>query len=98
VFENLIRDGLRGTETSNTLCPVLSEYLLVKLADLVVPAGEHLPQRRSRSSGAASYIATHFRRLRSLEEVAAECDINEAYLCACSAASTTRGRTGICFG
>jgi AraC-like DNA-binding protein len=81
VFENLIRDGLRGTETSNTLCTVLSEYLLVKLADLVVPAGEHASSASVTFQRCRQHIATHFRRLRSLEEVAEECDINEAYLC-----------------
>jgi AraC-like DNA-binding protein len=82
VFDNLIRDGLRGTGASNTLCAVLAEYLLFKLADLVMPPGAPRP-----SPAAATYqrcrehITAHFRRLRSLEQVARECDVDQAYLC-----------------
>jgi AraC-like DNA-binding protein len=81
VFENLIRDGLRGTETSNTLCAVLTEYLIVKLADLVVPAGEQPSPAAVTYQRCRHHIATHFRRLRSLDQIATECDINQAYLC-----------------
>jgi AraC-like DNA-binding protein len=81
VFENLIRDGLRATQTSNTLCTVLAEYLIVKLADLLVPAGEQPSPAVVTFQRCRQHIATHFRRLRSLEQAAAECDINEAYLC-----------------
>lgn len=81
IFDTLIRDGSRGTTSANTLCVALWEYLIIKLADLVLPPG-------SCPSGAAAtfqrcrrYINNHFRRLRSLEQVAEECDIDQAYLC-----------------
>ena len=81
VFENLIRDGLRGTQTSKALCTVLAEYLIVKLAGLVMPAGDQPSPASVTFERCRQHIATHFCRLRSLEQVAAECDINEAYLC-----------------
>jgi AraC-like DNA-binding protein len=81
VFDHLIRDGLRGTGASNTLCAVLSEYLVVKLAELVLPAGERPSPAAGTFQRCRQYIATHFRRLRSLEQIATECDINQAYLC-----------------
>lgn len=81
VFDNLIRDGLRGSGASNALCAVLAEYLMIKLADLVVPPGARPSAAAATYQRCRRHIATHFRRLRSLEQVAEECDIDQAYLC-----------------
>lgn len=81
IFDKLIRDGSGGAQTCSILCSTLLEYLMIKLADLVAsptvppsPAGATFQRCRQ-------YIATHFRRLRSLEQIATECDIDRAYLC-----------------
>lgn len=81
IFENLIRDGSRGTGASNLLCVALSEYLMIKLGDLVMPPGERPSPAAATFQRCRRYIATHFRRLRSLEQVADECGIDQAYLC-----------------
>lgn len=81
VFDNLIRDGVRETQASSALCAALAEYLLVKVADLLVAAGTCPSPASVTFQRCREYIATHFRRLRSLEQVATECDINQAYLC-----------------
>jgi AraC-like DNA-binding protein len=81
VFDSLIRDGSRGTGASNMLCVALSEYLMIKLADLVMPPGERPSPAAATFQRCRRYITTHFRRLRSLEQVADECGIDQAYLC-----------------
>ena len=81
VFDNLIRDGSRGTGASSPLCVALSEYLVIKLADLVVPTGARPSAAAATFQRCRQYITTHFRRLRSLEQIAEECDIDQAYLC-----------------
>ena len=81
VFDNLIRDGVRGTSAANTLCAVLSEYLMIKLTDLVIPPGTRPSPAAATFHRCRQYIVTHFRRLRSLEQIAEECQIDQAYLC-----------------
>jgi AraC-like DNA-binding protein len=81
IFENLIRDGLRNTATANVLCAVLSEYLLIKLAELITPPGARPSPASATFQRCQQYIAAHFRRLRSLEQIADECDLDQAYLC-----------------
>ena len=81
IFENLIRDGLCNTATANVLCAVLSEYLLIKLADLITPPGARPSPASATFQRCRQYIAAHFRRLRSLEQIAEECDLDQAYLC-----------------
>ena len=81
VFDNLIRDGLRDSGASNSLCAALCEYLLIKMADLVMPSGTRPSPASATFQRCRQYIATHFRRLRSLEQIAQECDIDQAYLC-----------------
>ena len=81
IFDNLIRDGSRGTSSANTLCIALWEYLVIKMADLVLPAGSCPSAATATFQRCRQYIRTHFRRLRSLEQIAEECCIDQAYLC-----------------
>ena len=81
IFDIIIRDGLRGTATSNTLCAVLFEYLMIKLADLIAPPGTRPSPASDTFQRCRQYIVANFRRLRSLEQIAAECDLDQAYLC-----------------
>ncbi|HXE54997.1 MAG TPA: AraC family transcriptional regulator [Tepidisphaeraceae bacterium] len=81
IFNNIIRDGLRGTGTSNVLCAALSEYLMIKLAELIASPGARPSPASATFQRCRQYIAANFRRLRSLEQIAGECDIDQAYLC-----------------
>jgi AraC-like DNA-binding protein len=81
IFDSLIRDGLRASGASGTLCAALLEYLMIKLADLVMPAAASPSPASARFQRCRQYIATHFRRLRSLDQIAEECQIDQAYLC-----------------
>jgi len=81
VFENLIRDGGRGSDASITLCAVLCEYLMIKLADLLISPGTKPSPASATFQRCRQHITTHFSRLRSLEQIADECQIDQAYLC-----------------
>ena len=81
IFDNLIRDGLRNNGMCNVLCAVLLEYLMIKLADLMTPCGARPSPASATFQRCRQYISANFRRLRSLGQIAEECDIDEAYLC-----------------
>jgi AraC-like DNA-binding protein len=81
VFDDFIRDGLKGTGYAPALCAALFEYLVLKIADSQMPgkAGQTLAfgtYQRCRQ-----HIVEHCRRLTSLNEVARECHVDRAYLC-----------------
>ncbi len=81
VFDELIRNGLRHTYFSPALCVKLLEYLILKIAELLIPwHGVGTPafatyQRCHR------YIWANHARLRSMAEVSQECHVDPAYLC-----------------
>ena len=81
IFDNLIRDGSRGTSSASLLCVALWEYLMVKLADLLLPPGTCPSASAATFQRCRRYINNHFRRLRSLMQIAQECNIDQAYLC-----------------
>jgi AraC-like DNA-binding protein len=81
IFDTLIRDGVRGNSASCTLCASLGEYLLKKLADLSMTPGTRPSPAFATFERCRQYMLAHFRRLRSLEQIANECDIDQAYLC-----------------
>ncbi|MGA2061559.1 MAG: AraC family transcriptional regulator [Thermoguttaceae bacterium] len=81
VFDELIRNGLRHTYFSPSLCVKLLEYLILKIAESLMPwHGVETPafatyQRCHR------YIWANHPRLRSMAEVSRECRVDPAYLC-----------------
>jgi len=81
VFDELIRNGLKHTYFSASLCVKLLEYLIIKIAESLIPwHGVETPafatyQRCYR------YIRANYSRLRTMAEVARECHVDPAYLC-----------------
>ncbi len=81
VLESMIGDGLRGTVHAGALCATLVEYLIVKLADSIMPWEARQTPAFATYERCRRHMAEHFVRLRSLEEVARECRVDAAYLC-----------------
>jgi len=82
VFDNLMRDGSRaGGESSGVLCAALAEYLLIKVSSLMVRPGTCRSTACAKFERCRQYIAAHFRRLKTLAQIAQECEIDQAYLC-----------------
>lgn len=81
LFDELIRNGLRGTRQTPEICTRLLEALMWKILDARAP----LPGQESLAFATyqqcRDFIGEHFLRLRSLDQVAHECHLDVAYLC-----------------
>lgn len=80
-FEDLLHTGQRQRETSQRLCGLLLEMLILQLHELAVP------QKTIDSMSWATYqncrarIETNFIRMKDLSEVATTCHVSEPYIC-----------------
>jgi len=81
LFDNLIRDGLKGTGYASILCATLLEYLIVKLADSLMPWEARQTPAFATYQRCRRHIAEQFDKLKSLEQAARECHVDRAYLC-----------------
>jgi AraC-like DNA-binding protein len=81
VFDDFIRDGLKGSGYGPALCAALFEYLVLKIADSQMPGQAGQPRAFSTYQRCRQYIVEHCRRLMSLNQVARECRVDRAYLC-----------------
>ncbi len=81
LFDELIRNGLRGTRQSPDICAMLLEALGRKILEARAP----LPGREALAfetyQQCRDHIGRHFLRLRTVEQIAKECHLNDAYLC-----------------
>lgn len=81
LFDELIDAGLRGRRGSGELCVKLLECLALRMA------GARTPTEGAETMAFATYehcrrhIEQHCLRLRTLEQIADECHVNNAYLC-----------------
>ncbi|MGA2029660.1 MAG: helix-turn-helix transcriptional regulator, partial [Verrucomicrobiota bacterium] len=81
LFDELIRNGLRGTPRSPEICVRLLEGLILKMFDARVPLPSQDTLAFSTYQQCRSHINQNFLRLRSLKQISAECRIDAAYLC-----------------
>jgi AraC-like DNA-binding protein len=81
LFDELIQCGLHASPHQGGLCVKLLECLVLKIADSRAPLkGAEAPAFNTYQR-CRSHVQDHFRRLKSLEQIAAECHVNNAYLC-----------------
>jgi AraC-like DNA-binding protein len=81
LFDELIEAGLGGRAASEPLCARLLECIALRITGARAPmtsAGNH---GFNTWQECRRYIEEHSLRLRTLEQIAAECHINNAYLC-----------------
>jgi AraC-like DNA-binding protein len=81
LFDELIRSGQRDTRHSPELCRQLLECLGVKLLEARAPVQEAESAAYAAYQTSRQFVQEHFRRLRTLEQVAQECHLGTAYLC-----------------
>lgn len=81
LFDELIRNGRRGTPGAHEICLQLLRGLTLKITDARAP----LPGRDTLAFGTYQHCREHiqnnFLKLRSIEQVAAECHLDNTYLC-----------------
>lgn len=81
LFDELIHSGLRATPTSIDLCLGLLRCMGLKIAESRAPLEGPDSQAFATFQKCRQHLQRHFLRLRTLEEAAAECHVNNAYLC-----------------
>jgi AraC-like DNA-binding protein len=81
LFDELIHCGLKATRRSAALCDSLLSCLALKLRDSRAPVDGAEKLAFSTYQTCRQHIQQHFQRLKTLEQLSAECHVNNAYLC-----------------
>ncbi len=81
LFAELIQIGLQGRPSCSMLCAKLLECLALRIADARAPMTGAETLAFSTYQHCRSHVERHFLRLKTLEQIAAECHANNAYLC-----------------
>ena len=81
IFDELIRCGCKGTRHSPVLCAKLLECLALKIADSRAPLGRAETLAFGTYQQCRQHIQERFDRLKTLQQIAAECHVSAPYLC-----------------
>lgn len=81
LFDELIHIGLRFGRQNAGLCSKLLECLTLKIAAANAPAGTLETPAFTTYQQCRQHIEQHFLRLRTLDQIAADCHADKAYLC-----------------
>lgn len=81
VFDDLIRNGLKGTRYSPLLCANLLEHLILKIAECLLPGEAAQTPAFATYQRCREHIQEHCTRLRTLGQIARQCHVDAAYLC-----------------
>ena len=81
LFDELIRCGQRGGRQSAELCAKLLECLVLKMSQSHAPRAGVKTRSFTTYQHCREHIQQHFLRLRSVEQVARECHLDDTYLC-----------------
>jgi len=81
LFDEMIRCGLQGTRYSGALCETLLNCVALKVRETRAPTQGAEQLAFSTYQQCLQHIRQHFHRLKTLEQVSAECHIDQAYLC-----------------
>ena len=81
VFDELIRCGRRNSPVQQRMAGLLLEYLIIKIGESSVPHGAAGSPAFANYRRCRKAIEDGWRHLRSVQEIAAECHLDPAYLC-----------------
>jgi AraC-like DNA-binding protein len=81
LFDELIRNGQRGTRQTPELCRHLLECLGVKLLEVRAPLKSSDSLAFTTYQNCREHIRAHFQKLRTLEQIARENHVDTAYVC-----------------
>jgi AraC-like DNA-binding protein len=81
LFDELIQSGTQAGTNSADFCAKLLECIALKAAARTAPVKDTETRAFASYQHCRNHIEQHFIRLRTLEQVAAECRMNSAYLC-----------------
>ena len=81
IFDELIQAGLRARPESPIMCAKLLECLALRITGARAPLAGSETHAFATFQQCRQHIEQHFLRLRTLAQIAAECHVNNAYLC-----------------
>lgn len=80
IFEAIGREASNPGEITQDICATLTRLLLLKIQQRTVTGGRHVPSSLATYERIRAFIETHHLRLRTIEDVAAECDVTSMYV------------------
>ena len=81
LFDELIRIGRQGTPQAHLVCARILEAILIKATESSVAASGRESLAFATYQRCRDHIQRNFLRLHSLEELAVECQVDDAYVC-----------------
>jgi len=81
LFDELIQVGLQGRRGASALCAKLLQCLALRMVAARAPMNGSETLAFSTYRQCRGHIEQHYIRLKTLEQIAAECHSNNAYLC-----------------
>ena len=81
LFDDLIRNGLRVTPFTGRILAIQVELLALKIAETAIPFGSAATRAFATYERCREHIEANHGTLRTVEEVAATCHVEQAYLC-----------------
>lgn len=81
IFDQMQRDGSRATPHSPAACAALLQFLIVKVNETAVDPRRGGSQALGTYRRCREYLDEHFTTLRAVDELAAACNVDVAYLC-----------------
>lgn len=81
IFDDLIDFALGDRVDRETCCVQTAQYLILKIADLVVPAGLRAARAFTTYERCREYIERRGMEVSEIRQVARACHVDEAYLC-----------------
>jgi AraC-like DNA-binding protein len=81
LFDELIQCGFKGARHGTMLCDKLLECLALRISDSRAPVEGAEEMAFNTYQRCRQHVQQHFHRLKTLEQISAECHVNNAYLC-----------------
>lgn len=81
IFDDLIRQGLGDHADRSRQCATILQYLILKIGELHRPADDIGATAFATYERVRRHIAERYESLTSLSQIAAACEVDEAYIC-----------------
>ncbi len=81
LFEELIRNGQRGTRHTSELCNQLLGCLGIKMREACTPLQSETSAAFTTYQNCRRFIQEHFQKIQTLEQIAIQCHLDTAYIC-----------------
>ena len=81
IFDDLTANGLNGTRFSSRICDTILRHLILKIAESILPEGDTATSAFATYQKCREHIRDNLLNLKSLAQIAEQCNIDDAYLC-----------------